>query len=142
MTRCGRHVALALFLSFLPVFALAQDLKPIPLPAPQTDGGKPLMQVLKARHSTREFGSEKLPLQTLSNLLWAANGINRPDGKRTAPSAVNWQETDIYVVLAEGSYVYDPKGNALNPVVSGDLRAETGTLARSTTARPSDAQKR
>ncbi len=127
MTRAARHVASVIFLLVFPVFASAQDLKPIPLPAPQTDGGKPLMQVLKARHSTREFGNEKLSMQTLSNLLWAANGINRPDGKRTAPSAVNWQETDIYVVLAEGTYVYDPKGNALNPVVSGDLRAETGT---------------
>jgi hypothetical protein len=69
----------------------AEELKPIQLPKPQMDGGRPLMQVLKNRSSSREFSSEKLPLQVLSNLLWAASGINRPDsGKRTAPSAANW----------------------------------------------------
>ena len=105
----------------------AQDLSPIKLPAPQTDGGKPLMQVLKARHSTREYGSEKLAPQVLSNLLWAAWGINRPDGHRTAPSASNKQEIDVYVVLPEGAYVYDAVAHALNPVAPGDLRAVTGT---------------
>jgi nitroreductase len=105
----------------------AQDLSPIKLPAPQTDGGKPLMQVLKARQSAREYGSEKLPPQVLSNLLWAAWGINRPDGHRTAPSASNKQEIDVYVVMPEGAYIYDAKAHALNPVASGDLRAVTGT---------------
>jgi nitroreductase len=67
----------------------------------------PLMQALNARHSTREFSSRKLPLQVLSNLLWAAFGVNRPEsGKRTAPSAMNWQETDIYIATADGLYVY------------------------------------
>ncbi len=105
----------------------AQSLSPITLPAPQTDGGKPLMQVLKARQSAREYGSEKLPPQVLSNLLWAAWGINRPDGHRTAPSASNKQEIDVYVVMPEGAYIYDAKAHALNPVASGDLRAVTGT---------------
>lgn len=105
----------------------AQDLSPIKLPPPQTDGGKPLMQVLKARQSAREYGSEKLPPQVLSNLLWAAWGINRPDGHRTAPSASNKQEIDVYVVMPEGAYIYDAKAHALNPVASGDLRAVTGT---------------
>jgi nitroreductase len=105
----------------------AQSLSPIKLPAPQTDGGKPLMQVLKARQSAREYGSEKLPPQVLSNLLWAAWGINRPDGHRTAPSASNKQEIDVYVVMPEGAYIYDAKAHALNPVASGDLRAVTGT---------------
>ena len=105
----------------------AQNLSPIKLPAPQTDGGKPLMQVLKARQSAREYGSEKLPPQVLSNLLWAAWGINRPDGHRTAPSASNKQEIDVYVVMPEGAYIYDAKAHALNPVASGDLRAVTGT---------------
>jgi len=117
-------VLIALLFSGL---AAAQELKPIQLPPPQTDGGKPLMQALKARQSTREFGAEKLSLQVLSNLLWAADGINRPDGRRTAPSASNWQETEIYVALPDAVYVYDPKGNALKPVVAGDLRGETGT---------------
>jgi zinc protease len=105
----------------------AQDLAPIKLPAPKTDGGKPLMQALKERQSSREFTSDKLLPQTISNLLWAAWGINRPDGRRTAPSASNRQEIDIYVTLPEGAYVYDAKANTLNPVASGDLRAATGT---------------
>ena len=105
----------------------AQNLLPIKLPAPQTDGGKPLMQVLKARQPAREYGSEKLPPQVLSNLLWAAWGINRPDGHRTAPSASNKQEIDVYVVMPEGAYIYDAKAHALNSVASGDLRAVTGT---------------
>jgi nitroreductase len=104
-----------------------QDLTAIKLPAPQTDGGKPLMQALKLRQSAREFGTEKLSLQVVSNLLWAAWGINRPDGRRTAPSASNRQEIDVYVTLPEGAYVYDAKANTLNPVAAGDHRAATGT---------------
>lgn len=110
-----------------PAIALPQDLAPIKLPAPRMDGGKPLMQVLKERQSAREFSDQKLSPQVLSNLLWATWGINRRDGRRTAPSASNRQEVDVYVVLPEGSYVYDAKANTLNPVASGDLRAATGT---------------
>jgi nitroreductase len=106
----------------------AQELKPIPLPKPQTDIGRPLMQVLKDRSTSRTFSSEKLPVQVLSNLLWAAFGINRPDsGKRTAPSAMNWQETDIYVATADGLYVFDAKAHQLNPVLRDDVRPQTGT---------------
>jgi SagB-type dehydrogenase family enzyme len=105
----------------------ADDLKPVVLPKPQTEGGKPLMQVLKDRKTSREFSPRKLPDQVLSNLLWAADGINRPDlGKRTAPSAVNWQEIDIYVALADGLYLYDAKTHTLQPVLAEDLRALTG----------------
>ena len=104
------------------------------LPPPKTDGGKPLMQVLNERHSTREFSAEKLSPQVLSNLLWAAFGVNRTDGKRTAPSAVNWQEMDIYVTLPEGAYVYDARANRLNLVASEDLRAATGSQAFTGTA--------
>ncbi len=120
-------------LSFIAVLALgacfapAQDLKPISLPAPQTDGGMPLMQALKQRHSTRAFSAQPLSPQTLSNLLWAGFGINRADGHRTAPSAMNWQETDLYVATADGVYLYDAKANALQPVAAGDLRAIAGT---------------
>lgn len=106
---------------------LAQDLKPIPLPQPQTDGGRPLMQVLKERKTTREFAANKLPAQLLSNLLWAAFGVNRPDGRRTAPSAMNWQEMDIYVATSDGLFLYDAKGNRLEAVLAQDLRAATGT---------------
>jgi nitroreductase len=105
----------------------AEELKPIALPAPQTHGGKPLMEALALRSTSRAFAGDELPAQTLSNLLWAAWGINRPtEGKRTAPSASNWQETDIYVVMRSGAYVYDALTNTLRPVVSGDYRALTG----------------
>ena len=107
--------------------ALAQDLKPVELPKPDMEGGKPLMQVLKARQSGREFSAEKLPPQVLSNLLWAAWGVNRPDsGRRTAPSASNRQEVEIYVTTAEGLYLYDAKAHRLQPVLTKDLRAATG----------------
>jgi len=105
----------------------AQDRKPVKLPPPQTDGGRPLMQVLKDRKSTRDFGPGTLSPQTLSNLLWAAFGINRPDGRRTAPSAMNWQEVSIYVATPEGVYIYDAKDNTLNQVLAGDFRAAMGT---------------
>ena len=85
------------------------------------------MQVLKDRQSTREFSDQKLSPQVLSNLLWAAFGVNRPDGKRTAPSAMNLQEIDIYVATQDGLYVYDAKANALNAVLAQDVRAATGT---------------
>jgi SagB-type dehydrogenase family enzyme len=105
----------------------AQELQPIKLSPPDLSKGKPLMQVLKDRHTSREFSPDNLPTEVLSNLLWAAAGINRPDsGKRTAPSAQNKQEIDIYVSTAEGIYLYDPKENILKPVVSGDLRGATG----------------
>jgi len=105
----------------------AQELKPIVLPAPQTSGGMPLMQALKERRSTREYAPEKLTPQVLSNLLWAAWGINRADGRRTAPSASNRQEIEVYAITADGAYVYDAKANVLNPVVSGDIRKFAGT---------------
>jgi SagB-type dehydrogenase family enzyme len=121
-----RSLALALLL--FPAFALSQGLKPLELPAPQTSGGKPLLEALKDRHSTREFSPQKLSAQALSNLLWAAFGVNRPDsGKRTAPSAMNWQEIEIYVATGEGLYVYDAPTNRLNPIIAEDVRAATGT---------------
>jgi SagB-type dehydrogenase family enzyme len=123
----SRHfVLLMLTLIACATLAVAQELNPIALPPPQTSGGRPLMEVLKDRHSTREFSSQKLPPQVLSNLLWAAFGVNRPDDKRTAPSAMNWQEIDIYVATQDGLYVYDAKGNALKPVLAQDVRGATG----------------
>ncbi len=110
-----------------PASAAAPELAQITLPPPQTDGGMPLMKALKLRASSRAFAPDPLPLQTLSNLLWAAWGINRPqEGKRTAPSARNWQEMDVVVVDATGAYLYDAKADALKPLASGDLRALTG----------------
>ena len=118
-------VAIALLL--VTVATAAQELAPIKLPAPVMEGGKPLMDVLKLRYSTREYAPDRLPPQTLANLLWAAWGINRPDGRRTAPSASNRQEIDIYLTLPEGAFVWDAKANVLNPVVGDDLRAATGS---------------
>jgi SagB-type dehydrogenase family enzyme len=110
-----------------PALTSAQELKSIKLLKPQTDGGRPLMQVLKDRKSSRAFSAEKLPLQVLSNMLWAAWGVNRAEsGKRTAPSARNWQEIDVYVALAEGLYLYDAKAHTLKPILAEDIRAATG----------------
>ena len=108
---------------------LAQELKPVTLPKPDTTGGKPLMQALRERRTSRSFSSEKLPLGTLSDLLWAAFGINRPDGHRTAPSAMNWQEMDIYCAMENGLYRYDARGNVLEPVLGEDIREKTGSQA-------------
>ena len=119
--------AVSLFLFIGLSLSSAQELKDIKLPAPQTEGGRPLMQVLKARQTSREYGPEtKLPIQVLSNLLWAANGVSRPDGKRTAPSAVNWQNTDIYVATADGLYLYDAPQHSLKVLLAEDVRAATG----------------
>jgi SagB-type dehydrogenase family enzyme len=106
----------------------AQGLKPVLLPPPQKEIGKPLMQVLSLRQSSRDFNPKPLLPQDLSNLLWAADGINRAEsGKRTAPSAMNWQETDVYVVIAEGAFLYDAKTNSLTPVIGGDVRGSAGS---------------
>jgi hypothetical protein len=115
------------FVFLNPYFSPAQDAK-VNLPPPQTDGGKPLMQALKLRQSTRgNFGPDtKLPIQVLSNLLWAADGVNRPDGKRTAPSAVDWQNIDIYVTTAEGLFLYDAKEHSLKVLSNEDVRAVAG----------------
>jgi nitroreductase len=126
MLRRLSPVAAVLFVAFA-VVVVAQEPAAVKLPAPNTSGGKSLMQALKDRQSAREFGAEKLSPQVLSNLLWAAWGFNRPDGRRTAPSASNRQEVDIYVTLPEGAFLYDAKANALTPIAAGDLRAATGT---------------
>lgn len=108
----------------------AADSAPLPLPAPRMSGGKPLMQALKERKSLREFSDRKLPLQTLSDLLWAACGINRPENDhRTVPSAMNSQEIDLYVATADGVYLYEPKPHQLRPVLAADIRDKTGKQA-------------
>jgi len=84
------------------------------------------MQVLADRKSIREFSTNALPLQTLANLLWAGFGTNRADGHRTAPSTMNSQEIEIYVSLAEGTYVYEPLLHRLRPLIADDIRARTG----------------
>jgi len=111
-----------------PVLAVAGDIPAVVgLPKPQTEGGKPLMQALAERHSTREFDAAKLSPQVLSNLLWAAAGINRTDGRRTAPSANNHQEIDVYVATADGLFLYEPKEQRLRTILTEDIRGLTGT---------------
>jgi SagB-type dehydrogenase family enzyme len=105
----------------------AEDLQPIQLLPPQIDGGKPLMQALQKRSTSREFSPDQLPPQVLSNLLWAAYGINRAEiGKRTVPSAMNCQEIDLYVSMAGGLYLYDARANRLEPILNEDIRPLTG----------------
>ena len=109
------------------ISSTAQTQKIISLPAPQTDGGMPLMKALKSRHTTREFSEIKLSDQLLSNLLWAAWGINRPDTKkRTAPSAMNSQEIEIYVSTPSGVFLYDAEKNSLIQISADDVRDKTG----------------
>ena len=97
------------------------------LPAPQKEGGKPLMQALNERQTNRDFSNKMLEPQILSNLLWAANGINREEsGKRTAPTARNCQQIDIYAYTADGVYLYLPKTHELQLIVKGDYRGEAG----------------
>lgn len=104
----------------------AEALKSIPLPVPDTSGGKPLMQVLSERKSSRAYEDKEIPLAIMANLLWAAAGVNRPDGRRTAPTAVNWQEIDVYVATADGLYLYDAANHALLLVLHEDMRKMTG----------------
>jgi SagB-type dehydrogenase family enzyme len=104
---------------------LAED-QSIQLSKPQTDGN-PLMQLLAKRASSRSFSSEPLPIPVLSNLLWAAAGISRAEsGKRTAPTANNRQEMDVYVATAKGLYLYDAKANMLKLILAKDIRELTG----------------
>ena len=100
--------------------------KQIKLNAPNKSRGTAVMKALSERHSVREFSTKELSLQDLSDLLWAANGINRSDGKRTAPSAMNKQDVDIYVIMKSGAYLYDAKIQTLKPVVAKDLRGDVG----------------
>jgi SagB-type dehydrogenase family enzyme len=120
-------LAAGLLLMMIPCISPAQE-EVIKLPSPQTSGGKPLMDSLKARQSTRgDFGPPvKLTMQQLSNLLWAANGVNRPDGHKTAPTAAGWENIDIYVTTADGLFLYDPKQQALKVISKEDVRATSG----------------
>jgi SagB-type dehydrogenase family enzyme len=98
----------------------------ISLPKPRQSGGKPLIDTLRLRRSSREFDVHELDVDILSDLLWAAFGVNRPDGHRTAPSARNWQEVDIYAALKDGLYLLDTKSWTLKRILADDVRAATG----------------
>lgn len=110
-----------------PGVAAVQDLAPIMLPAPRADFGCSLAQALKQRRSQREFAPRPLPPQVLSELLWSAYGVNRPATQdRTAPSWRHARETEIYAVMAEAAWRYDPIAHRLMPHLVGDFRAQTG----------------
>ena len=114
-----RKVQLLLVCLMFSVVALAAE-KVIKLPKPNLGRTGSVMKALSERHSTREFAAKALSLSDLSDLLWAANGVNRKDsGKRTAPSALNKQDVDVYVVLPEGSYLYDAQNHQLTLVADG-----------------------
>jgi len=135
----------SLFVAFLAssLFAPAQAAAPvapataqkvITLPAAQTTGGMPLMQAINKRQTARAFKDQTLSMQQLSNLLWAGFGVNRPQGPnnkpgRTAPSGRNSQDIDLYVVLADGAYVYNAEKNELKLAAAGDQRAKSGSAA-------------
>jgi SagB-type dehydrogenase family enzyme len=118
MTIARRHLLLFCVTPLL----LAQD-----LPRPATTGGMPLMEALAKRQSGRSFSERELPQQVLSNLLWAAWGVNRPaTGQRTAPSAHNRQPIDLYVITPKGAFLYDARTHSLSRVAEGDLRKLAG----------------
>jgi hypothetical protein len=108
----------------MPVFAATQ--KPIKLPPPRTEGGMPLMSALTLRRSSRAFSARPLSLQIVSDLLWAAFGINRPDGYRTAPCGRYIIVVDIYLAMSDGVWIYEPKTNLLQSHLSYDIRSQTG----------------
>jgi nitroreductase len=113
---------------------MAQDTTLLSLPKPDTTGGTmPIMEALKHRRSVRAYKSDPIPQQILANLLWAAWGENRPD-KRTAPSAVNNQEMDVYVSMATGLFKYDARHHGLKKIHSQDIRKLTGEQPFAATA--------
>jgi len=128
MTRrqAGAGLLAGAALAAAPSLAGSQELKPIELPKPHLEGGMPLMAALKLRRSTREYSDRPLPPQVLSDLLWAAFGVNRPSGDRTAPYWRHVMVIDVYAATAEGVWTYEPKAHRLLPYLPGDIRALTG----------------
>src|SRR3569833_1568229 len=107
--------------------AIAAPPATVKLPPPQTDGGKPLMQALKQRHTSREFKSKQQPQQNQTNQQKTTNRKNRPgSGGRTAPTTHDAQDIDVYVVTAQGTYRYEARAHSLIGVRTGELRALTG----------------
>lgn len=111
-------------MAVLPVAAFAQESRA--LPAPRKDLGKPLMQALQLRRSTREYSQRPLSDQVLSDIMWAAYGVNRPSGDRTAPYWRHIMVIDVYAAMADGVWLYDPKRHTLLPHLGADIRAQTG----------------
>ena len=125
MNTVGR-VVLGMMGRLRPQPATGDSASTIALPEVDSHGGMPLLEALAARRSAREFAPDPLPLSILAGLLWAAYGINRPDGGRTAPTAINAQEIDVFAALPSGAYRYDAARNALILVAPTDVRRVTG----------------
>jgi nitroreductase len=123
MTRRDVSIGLAAVAAATPVAAQASAQT---LPAPNQTGGMPLMAALKLRRSIREYADKALPPQALSDLLWAAFGINRVSGDRTAPYWRHVMVIDVYAAMADGVWLYDPKAHALTLHLKDDIRADTG----------------
>jgi nitroreductase len=113
-------------LAAAPTVAVSQEFKPFELPTPRSEGGQRLTTALKLRRSTREYSDRPLSVQVLSDLLWAAFGVNRPSGDRTAPYWRHVMVMDIYVAMANGVWLYEPKAHTLLPHSKDDIRAQTG----------------
>ncbi len=125
MNKVFSRLSCLLIISAFSITAFSQD---IALPSPDRTGGKPLMQALNERQTIRSFTKDDLTPRQLSELLWAAWGINRSDdGKRTAPSAMNYQEIQVYVALATGLYLYDAQTHSLKMIHNTDIRKSSGT---------------
>ncbi len=122
----GKLFSIGLIILFLTTPVLSQVIETVNLPEPQRTGGMPLFEALDNRQTLRDYTDRELDMQTISNLLWAAFGINREDGKRTAPTARDWREFDIYVVTASGWYVYDAEKHALLKKSDEDRREYAG----------------
>ena len=119
-------LALGMMGQLRPRPARGDAISSVSLPKPEKQGGMPLMDALAKRQSAREFESRELPAELLSSLLWAAFGVNRPDGHRTAPTAINSQEIDVFVALPQGAYLYDASAHSLQLIAGCDLRRITG----------------
>ena len=109
-----------------PALATAEQANAITLPSPRKDGGEPLFRALNLRRSTREYSDRKLQPQVLSDMLWAAFGINRPGGDRTAPYWRHVMVIDVYAAMEDGVWLYEPETHTLRPHLAEDIRAATG----------------
>ncbi len=118
-----KKILTVLALSGLTALFAADEIK---LPAPQKNGGMSLREALNSRHTIRKFQNEELTLQQLSDMLWSANGVNRPNGKRTAPSAMDKRDIMIYAALKDGAYFYNPEKHLLEKITDADLRNACG----------------
>lgn len=121
-----KYYCLLLMIAFMNSLCFGQGIDTVQLPVTIKQGGMPLMQALNERHSSREYLDKELSPQQLADLLWAANGINRSDGRKTAPSARNKQEIDIYLTTAKGVFLYDAMNNMLICISGEDIREKTG----------------